>query len=93
MHRLIYKSQHLVFSSDGHLDSKEVAGFIICFDGIPQIEPQLENVEMSANADWLGQSEQSGMVPNCTDILSRGCFAVTHGPKRLPVLALCFSSL
>jgi hypothetical protein len=93
MHRLVYKHQHLVSSSDGHLGSKRVAGFITWFYGTPQIVPQLENVKMSANTAWMGQSEQSGMVHNCTDILSRGYFAVTQRPKPLPVLALGFSSL
>lgn len=50
-----------------------------------------ESVQMSANIDWLGQSEQSGIVHNFTDTLSRGYFAVTQRPKLLPVLTVRFS--
>lgn len=93
MHWLGYKDHHSVLSSDGHLGSAGVAGFTIWFYGVPQIEPRLENVRLSAKTDWLGQSEWRGMEHNHTDILSRGYFAVTQRPKPLPVLALCSSSL
>lgn len=51
-----------------------------------------KSVKVSANIDWLGQSEQSGCIHNCSQfLLSRGCFIVTQRPKLLPVLMVCFS--